>query len=370
MKRYFLIGLFVFGTIVSANAQKLINGGTPKAAVSTKTSASHCVDLPKGISVCKYTENPADEDKEPFGEFRIRKNLKTVGTIPASPQGQTTSKDFKAFYGDLDKNSSAEIVIAEFGGQSNGMGISYYGISILPDFETKGLQPAIKFNTEEFGADGTFVYDAKTKETLILVTDFNGLDNLSQKEGTYFVGRFFRYQNGLLKPAADKPIYARRYTNSFEAERFRTENSSLRPWLWLNSPKAQKLKIDTEFSVKPLSSQTGVVEKFEKIKEESKTEDGETETVEYEQIIVKYNSGETKTIVLSKNPEYIERESDKQKIFPETFGMLPTNISLPKDVSPNLVLGNLEGKKVVINSYKPFEFDEDKKPRYKVLFYE
>lgn len=45
-------------------------------------------------------------------------------------------------------------------------------------------------------------------------------------------------------------------------------------------------------------------------------------------------------------------------------------ISLPRDLDITLILGNMEGKKVLINKYLPFEFDELKKPRYKVLFYQ
>ena len=95
-----------------------------------------------------------------------------------------------------------------------------------------------------------------------------------------------------------------------------------------------------------------------------------SETVEIKQITVKLNSGESKTIVLRKNPDYVDLDSDKEKIFPETFGVLPATISLPKDLDVTLVFGNLEGKKVRINSYSSDVFGEENKPRYKVLFYQ
>ncbi|HRH42930.1 MAG TPA: hypothetical protein PKY82_14975 [Pyrinomonadaceae bacterium] len=366
MKRYFLFGLLVLTFIASANAQKLTYGGKPKAVKVEGLTDSFCVTLANSTIVCKGKETGEDGD----GKFFVRKNGQKKGEIDASLGVYGSGDNFFAFYGDLDKNKSAELVIVDFASQSNGLGVSYYDINIFPDFQTKGFQKPINFGTTEFGIDGTFVYDAKANETLILITDFNGLDNISKKEGTYFVGRFFRYQNGLLKLATDKPIYARRYLNSFEDERYRTEKNPLRPWLWLNSPKAQKVSVDTEFSVKPISSETGVVEKVETLKETTKNEDDEGKTVEIKQITVKLNSGATKMIVLRKNPEYVELDSDKGKIFPEIFGIMPATISLPKDLDVTLVFGNLEGKKVVINSYKPFEFDEDKKPRYKVLFYE
>jgi hypothetical protein len=365
MKRYFLFGLLILTFIASANAQKLVSGGKPKLFESKGGIEAYEVKFPGGIIVRKLGRQNDDDES---GTFSISKNNDELGTIPASVNMASTIDNFYAYYGDLDKNNSAELVVVDFDGQSNGMGISFYTINIFPDFQTKGFQKPISFGTQEFGANGTFVYDAKANETLILITDFNGLENISQKEGTYFVGRFFRYQNGLLKPATDKPIYARRYLYSFENERYRTEKNPLRPWLWLNSPKAQKIKVDTEFSVKPVTNETGVVEKVETVTENAKELD-ETKKVEIKQITVKLNSGEIKTIVFRKNPDYIELDSDKGKIFPEIFGIAPNNLSLPKDLDLSLVLGNLEGRKVVINSYKPFEFDEEKKPRYKVLFY-
>lgn len=364
MKRYFLFGLLILTFIASVNAQKLVYAGKPKAAKIAGLADSFCVNLANQTSVCKGREAIEDGD----GKYFVFQNGQKKGEIGASLGVYGSSENFFAFYGDLDKNKSAELVVVDFDSQSNGMGISFYTINIFPDFQTKGFQKPLTFGTQEFGKDGTFVYDAKTNETLILITDFNGLDNLSNNGGTYFVGRFFRYQNGMLKPATDKPIYARRYLNSFQNERFRTEKNPLRPWLWLNTPKAKQIKVDTEFN-DSLSSETGVVEKVETITENGKDDD-EGEKIEIRQAIVKLNSGVTKTIVLSKNPDYIALESDKGKIFPETFGIAQNNLSLPKSVDLSLIFGNLEGRKIVINSYAPYNFDEEKKPRYKVLFYE
>lgn len=364
MKRCFLFGILILIFIASANAQKLIYGGKPKAAKVAGLKNSFCVNLAKQTSICKGIEISEEGD----GKFFVRQNGQKKGEIGASLGVYGSSEKFFAFYGDLDKNKSAELVIVDFTVQSNGLGVSYYDINIFPDFESTGFQKPITFQTTEFGKDGTFVYDSKANETLILITDFNGLDNISLKGGTYFVGRFFRFQNGLLKPATDKPIYARRYLNSFQNERFRTEKNPLRPWLWLNTPKAEKLKIDTEFSIKPLTSEAGVVEKVEMITE--KAEDGgESEEVKIEQLTIKLDSGETKKLVIWKNPSYIQLESDKQKIFADTIGILPANISLPQGLNLKIIFGKLEGKKVVVNSYQPYDFDEDKKPRYKVLFY-
>lgn len=319
MKRYFLFGLLILTFITSANAQKLIYGGKPKAVKVQGLKDSFCADLANNTSVCKGK----DLTEEGNGKFFVRQNGEKKGETDASLGLYSSAEQFFAFYGNLDKNKSAELVVVDFDSQSLGLGISYYTINIFPDFQTKGFQTPLSFDTTEFGKDGTLVYDAKANETLILLTDFYGSENISKKDGTYFMGRFFRYQNGLLKPATDKPIYARRYLYSFEDQRFRTEKNPLRPWLWLNSPKAQKLKADPEFSVKPLSSETGVVEKFETIREESKSEEVDEKMVDLKQVIVKLSSGERITIVLQKNPVDVPLESDKGKMFPEVFGSYP-----------------------------------------------
>ncbi|MGI8668598.1 MAG: protein kinase domain-containing protein [Aridibacter sp.] len=178
------------------------------------------------------------------------------------------------------------------------------------------------------------------------------------------------YGADLNAKTADKPILARRYTNAFQRERLRTYENPLRPFWWLSSPKTQKLKNDPEFSPKPISNQNGVVEKYEEITKEEKDEDGEvTGNLYIEKITVKLDSGETKTIYLSDNSgTSVKTENDN--IYPDIFGIAPANVSLPKGVSPTTVLGNLEGKKIILYSYPAFDFEEYKTLRYKVLFYD
>lgn len=252
------------------------------------------------------------------------------------------------------------------------MGIDYYSIYIFPDFETKGWQPPLEFSTEEFGARGTFVFEPKTNETLILITDFNGLENVSpEKPGTYFVGRFFRYSGGKLKPALDKPVYARRYLRSFEKQRFAAETDPRRPWLWLDSPQTLKLKNDPEFILKPLTSERGTIERVETI---IRRGDDAENPQEYKltQLIVKIDSGATRIVGLwgANAGDGEERDDEKGKILPETFGVAPANVSLPEGISPLDVWENLQGKKVILNLYPPYSFDEKKRARYKLLFLE
>lgn len=366
MKRYILFSLLILTFAFTVNAQKLIYGGKPKLFESKGNIKAYEVKFPNGLIVRKFDRKTEDDAN---GFFEISKGRNALGEISASINGASSTDNFHAFFGDLDKNKSAELVIVDFDVQSNGLGVSYYTINIFPDFETKGFQTPITFNTQEFGANGTFVYDAKTKETLILLTEWGGVQITDPKrgEGLYFTGRFFRYSDGKLKLATDKPILARRYLYSFERERFRTKKDSRRPYLWLTSPDSIKLTTDPVFALKPISTQTGIIEKYEDVTEKRVSEDSETKDIFISQIVVKLDSGESKICVLSKSEEYTQLPSDKDKIFPEDFGILPVKLTFPGDFNPKLAFDELEGKRVQINAYQA---DSESPLTYKLWFVE
>lgn len=360
-KTIFLI--LALSSIVSA--QKLIDGGKPKSAPKTAKNESSYVQLPKNLRVYKV-KNTAQEFA-PL-HFEIVQNGKSIGKFDVSEDSFRPETDgFYAFWGDLDKNKSNELIVVDFNGQGNGLGVSHYTIYILPDFESRGFSTPLSFNTSEFGEDGTFIYDAKKNETLILQTEWGGVNVKDAKrgDGLYFTGRFFRYQNGKLISAADKPILARRYLNSFQSERLRTGNNSNRPYLWLNSPAALKLSADPIFDEKPSETYTGTVEKLETLRQSHQKPNGESQIFEIQQVTVRLDSGENKTIVLSKNSAVSQLESNETKIIPENFGFLPAKFTLPRDFSPTLVLENFQGKRVQINSYRR---SENSKPFYGVWF--
>ena len=366
MKRYLVFILLVLGLFVSANAQKLVYGGKPKLFVSKGGIKAFVVKFPNGVNVFKF-DRKTEDDKQ--GTFEVGKGRSTFGTIPGSIYGASSVDNFHAFYGDLDKNNSAELIVVDFDGQSLGLGVNYFTINIFPDFETKGYQPPISFSTTEFGADGTFLYDAKIKETLMLLTEWGGVQVTDPKrgEGLYFTGRFFRYKDGKVKLATEKPILARRYLNSFEKERFRTEKDPRHPYIWLTSPDSIKLKTDPIFELKPISTQNGIIEKYEEITEKHEAGDGETKDISISQIVVKLDSGESKICVLSKSEEYTQLPNDKNKIFPEDFGILPYKLTFPADFNPKLTFDKFEGMRVQINSYQS---DPQSPPTFKLWFIE
>lgn len=366
MKRCLSISLFVLSLFFAVNAQKLVYGGLPKAASKTAGTNSYSVNFAKGISVYKIQKDENDNRKV---YFELKKDSKTLGKIDADVNafgGELSN--FYAFLGDLDKNKSDELIVVDFIGQSNGLGVSYYTVNIFPDFETKGFTTPLTFKTSEFGKNGTFVYDAKTNETLILQTEWGGVEIKDPKRGSglYFTGRFFRYKNGKLKPVLNKPTLARRYLNSFEKERFQTEKNPRRPYLWLTSPAAIKISADPIFSIKPADAQSGIIEKYENIAETYKNDDQEIRNFSVQQIVVKLDSGESKTIILSKSTDY-PLPDEANKIQPVTFGMLPAKLTLPSDFSPAIVFDKLEGRKVQLNSYVT---EPGSEPVYRLWFIE
>lgn len=368
MKRYFLSMLVISACAVFAHAQKLASGAKPRAVKIAEMLDAHCTTLPGNTRVCKG-RNANDESGD--GIFIIQRNGVKLGEIKGAISANGASPEsFFALSGDLDKNKSAELVIVDFGGQSNGLGVNYYTVNIFPDFQTKGFQTPLSFDTHEFGTEGTFRYDTKTNETLIMLSEWGGVNVPDAKRGggTYFTGRFFRYQNGKLKPAAGRPILARRLLNSFARERARTDASPLRPYNWLSSPQAVKLKGDPVFDEKPISSETGVIEKYEDVTEKFKSENGGEETeVNISQIVVRMDSGERKTVVLFKGNYYDNLPERANRISPETFGILPVRMTLPTDFSPLLVFDDLAGMRVQLNAYT---FDADSAPVYRLWFIE
>lgn len=346
----FLVLMFLLSLTAIGTAQKLVNGGKPQSAAVDGFIRAECINAAKNTRVCKGMK--ANENGD--GVFIVQQNHKTLGMIDAAVNSQSQPQNFYVLYGDLDNNKAAELIVVDFNGQSMGMGVSFYNINIFPDFETKNFQKPLRFSTYEFGADGTFVYDAAKRETLILATEWQDYEVIDPRGGgLYFIGRFFRYQNGTLKPAAGKHVLTRRYLSSFQNERGKTLSSPRIPYLWLNSPSAKKLSVDPEFMINPDSSQTGVIEKFERIKEKAAAEGGEMREVEIEQITVRFDSGKTETIIFTKSEGIASLVSNKGKIFPERFGVLPQKLAFPNDFEPTIVFDKFEGKRVRLDAFKP-----------------
>lgn len=350
--------LMFFGLNIFVSAQ---NGGL-KGYQSVNTPVAgfgeaFCAKLPDDLSVCKAV---ADRNEGNAAKYLVRRNEETLGEWKTEITMYSGVKDFEVLTGDLDGDGAAEIIVPQFDGASNGLGVNYYTLYILPKPAGKNFHAPLVLRAEEFGASGTFVFNSPTKTIDILITywanDFE-LPNLAAAKtkagGTYFIGRWFRYQNGKVTPVFDKPVLARRYLKSFQNERDNRESDKNYPFSWLQNKDTLQLKSDPEVSPKSLSTERGTITNYE-LRGIIKTDDDE-EKLEYEQYTIKLDSGKTISYVFA--PSDIDEDLRKlKKPFINRIGFLPPRLILPAQVGVSNVFDvpgktGLIGKKVTLTTY-------------------
>lgn len=360
--------LFLASGVCSVvRAGKLIDGGKPQPAQLQGFTESQCVAFPSKIKVCKARK--VNSDDALIGKFVILKDSQIIGTTDASLM-QSSPELFSAFYGDINNDNAPELIVVDFNGSSNGLGVTYHTINIFQDFEKSGFSKPVSVSTYDFGA-GAFVYDKLKNETLILLTEWNDYEKLDPKPGLYLVGRFYRFAQNHLTPATDKPILARRLLRSFDAQRIKDMDSKnpLIPYNWLTAPATKKLKIDPEFSESVAAKQTenGTIEKIETI-EETYTPDADSSLknplkVKTTQMIVRTESGAARTFILKRDfpdvdlpeNESIELPGDKDKYTISRFGWRSRQIAFAQglgvaDYLTDSQIAALRGTKVVLIS--------------------
>ncbi len=358
--KYIRLAVCLLGIVASVNAIPPIQS-TPKRptlhkpipAKIARAEESACVTWAGGLRVCKVKEPDARD-----GKFIVQKSGKTWGSWEAQISVYSDTKSYEVMEIDLDGNGTNEIIVAEFTAQSNGIGFKYYTLFILPDPRTNGFHPPLSFQVEDYGAYGNFVKEINSKETLILVTNWESRE-VSGKEDSYamyLTGRWFRYRNGKLQPAFDKPILSRRLLKAFEQARANTLEDNVHPYSWLNHPKTEKLKTDPLAEGVEVSAQNGVIEKFARI-EKKRGEDDDRVTV-LQQIVVRFDSGQTKTFLI--HPDGDEETKGKDVLEITHIGFLPARFSLPAGVSIFSIYEKLEGKQVRLVTYKGTS--DDSKP--------
>lgn len=355
------------GIFTTIRAGELTDGGKPQPSQLQGFTESQCVSLPSKIKVCKARKSTADDTL--IGKLIILKDSQIAGSIDASIM-QSSTQLFSAFYGDLDNNNSAELIIADFNGASNGMGVTYHTINIFQDFEKSGFSKPVSVSTYDFGK-GAFVYDKEKNETLILLTEWFDYERLDPKPGVYLIGRFYRFRQGRLIPALEKPILARRLLKSFDAQRIKDldANNSQIPYNWLSAPSTKKLKIDPEFSKSAANrrSENGTIEKIETI-EENYLPDNDSAVkapVKFRtmQMIVRTASGAKRTVIIKRDfpdtdlpeNESIEIPGDKKKYTISRFGWLSRKTAFAQgmglgDFLTDSQIAALRGTKVVLIS--------------------
>jgi hypothetical protein len=324
-----LASLFFF--VETIHAQKLTTGNHPKETNINGFDYSLCVEFSNQLQVCKAANYESGET-----EYLVQNDNKVLAkTIaPYFSLACCEMKDFHAYYGDLDKNGSNEIIIASLEGVSNGLGVSYFNIHIFQEPLTLQQKP-LTFPIQDFGKKGNFIYDKEANETFILVTSWDNYQTLDPNRGwgTYLVGRWFRYRNGTLLPVFEKPMLARRLLYSFAHERNTAQGngSQLIPYLWLKNKYTHKFFGEPKEQSKPILVINGTVKKYE-------------ETFDHP-------DGNSLFIELDNSEVVTANKIDK-------FGILPQRFVLPYQFSPLSIYKNIEGKKVRIETFKGEYGDE------------
>ena len=231
--------------------QALAKAKPPEPATLNGYARSHCVSLPDEIRICKCISEAEDV-------FVAEKGGAIRGKWHASAFLGETS-DFEVLTGDLDGDGDKELVVANHDATSNGLGVNYWTVSILPDLSLQDSERPLMFSVEEYGSFGTFVQARRGVN--ILATRWLWTKALGGRRGTglYLTGRLWRYQEGRLLPVAKRPLMARRFLNSFADERGRTLEKSDVPYRWFNNPQAEARRTDPLVAFKVKESLEGIV---------------------------------------------------------------------------------------------------------------
>jgi len=308
---------------------------------------TYCVDFTKNERVCK-----AYKSGDGGLYFIVQKNNETIETWEHPPGTGNGTENFYVYYGDLDNDKSSELVVVSTTNVTNGRLVPTSNVYIMSEPIEENSSKPLVFPVEEFGEKDNFIFDAKRNETLILATEWDGYDDLDPKRlgGTYLVGRWFRYRRGLLRPALDKPILARRYLFSFEEERWQTLDDGdwkHRPYLWLKNKTTHKFYTEPKERSALVSKKYGTIEKYE---EQSLFEECEIAR----RFTIHLDSGET--IIVSSEAPSIQIDDKKERwqnvVWVEDFGLLPQRVSLPFEFSPLSIFKKVEGKRVKLETYK------------------
>lgn len=172
------------------------------------------------LTVCQLYDAERDSTY-----FEVREGTRAPTTFPAPSWGAATSDGWTAHHRDLDGDGQEELVIPFHTGTSNGMAVRYWRLFILPLPASSGPATPLVAETEEFGPDGL--------EGSLLLAEFADAPDPEGRlgDGSYLIGRPFRYAAGRLVPQADAPVRARRLLEAFMRERFESEPPTPRAWL-------------------------------------------------------------------------------------------------------------------------------------------
>lgn len=324
--------LFVFALLFLlppvANSQTgLTKLSAPTEQKVAGADKAFCVQFDNKNRFCKVL---ADGDSSFFIESDERQ---IAGWTTAAFLGDISQ--FEVWRVDLDGDRREEIVISNFDGQSNGMGVNYRTLYILPsDWKTSDASriDPLRFSAEDFSVAGGFIKNNKINRFDILVSNWESdWQAKGKKSGLYLVGRWFNYKNGSLIPS-EKSLVVRRYSRQFEKERLATLENGKIPAVWIKPTNSETRKTDLMNTSETATILNGTIEKinpFPSLTLEIKTSDGKNQTIEYS------------------NENY---DSSASRF--SFFGDWRTRRIFPKNYLPENLTEELKGKRIRLVRYR------------------
>ena len=325
-----------------AFAQGLKKGTNP-AETSISTSAAFCSDLSGGFRVCRVRLSEDDD-----AEFQVQRSGVTLAKIDADFWSNIAvePKDFFAYRGDMDRDGASEIVLVSLNGVSQGMGVTYATAYIFDGRTLEKGKPPISVPIEEFGDRENFIYDRKTGRTNVLITYWRNYDSIEPKRqpGVYLIGKWVSYRNGRLQPMLTRPTLARRFLNSFAAERDNGWFENRTPFTWLKDRRTFQLAREPKTNAKLLKTEFGKITSY-------REPDGEGS-----EFAIRLDGGEA---ILTRLAPFVSGESNLRT---ESIGIWSRQILYPNPRSGGLRLfafaEKIEGRRVRVETYKPEYGDE------------
>ncbi|MBK7705232.1 MAG: hypothetical protein IPJ30_05490 [Acidobacteria bacterium] len=302
-------------------AQSLARGGRPKPAEIEGYADAYCVTLPTGLRVCKARETSTRE-WEP--RFVIERSGKILHTTDAVLAVYSSTEDFFAYRGNLEKNGKKYLVISDLENVTNGIAIATSRVRVFEEVPGPKFEEKFSFPIHEFGENGNFIYDRRANETFILLTYWTDFDTLDKSRGTglYLVGKWFRFRRDRLEPVYRKPTLARRYLFGFQKLRGLTRHDSGVPYSWLKSRNTHRFIVLPEIKPSPVETVAGRITQFDDV-----------------EFTIKSNSGEERRFKLSILSDF--GDLPKKYIFPDMF----------RGYTPKQFFGDLTGKRVRLETY-------------------
>jgi hypothetical protein len=333
-----VLATFVLAPQISVHAESLKLGTTPKQEKIDSMLDAYCSYLSGGFRICR-----ARTSEDGDASFVIQQGTKTLESIPA-PFWSIAASDPDGFFtyrGDMDGNGTKEIVLVSYEGASNGLGITYSTVYIFKDPNSHHAETPIEIPIQEFGINDNLRFDQAKNRTDILVTYWDEYDALDKRRGTgtYLVGKWFGYKNGILIPEYNRPTLARRLLNSFARERDNSSWGNRTPYKWLQHNSTHRFFREPNDTAELISKMDGRVESFSMDKEKNDAV-----------LKIKLPSGKIVDGIVLYHFVPTNREANTEYV--SSLGLSKNKYVLPYQLDPKYIFGDLKGKRVRIENYK------------------